>query len=450
MSESNLLLCMTFFSAIVDSLRRCSTNLQFASLLLEVGRQVEPGNLGHLYPLPVHGRAGGGTRNVQNGLLDSSTARTVVDLFTLCIDEGSVAAAASALPLLTSKSQARHYCGLLLDEVIDSFVRNTHQTMNEFDTTEEERRVIGDIFGFGMKLEDADLYEEGMATRDNKKKNGMHYEQSDDSADFFDRTVDSRSTMTDDSELGDFAEKAGRGLICVTGTSTILRYIVPSAIRGETQQKREEAAIKREASAFIKSSLDNPALGFSSLPDWDEISFPDASKDDINSVAGIVGDALLDLLQPTRTDINWTAMAALARLLLREETKVPSSYRQVSQIAAKARPRDLLLILPESYDMSIEMKSNLISYLDCEIKLCGMQVTEPWGGMQIVDLALLVLDRIEALPLPDQGDQTVMELGLVFIILVAGSVCGRSVQILDSLKDDCLLAICYKKALRNS
>jgi hypothetical protein len=449
LSESNLLLCMTLFSEIVDAVRRCTTNLQFASLLLEVGRQVEPSNLEHLYPLPLPGGATTKTEGTgPSAFLDSFTARSVVDLFTLCIDEGSLAAAASALPLFTSKNQARHYCGLLLDEAIDSFVRNTHRDENGFDTTEVERRVIGDLFGFGMKLEDAELYEEDMATREMKKQNGTNHDQSDHSEDTIDYTVDSRSTMTDDSELADFAEKAGSSLICVTGTSTILNYIVPSAIRGETEQKREEAAIKREASAFIRSSLDNPALGFSTLPDWDDTSIPDAPKDDINSVAGIVGDALLDLLQPTRTDNNWKAMAAMARLLLQEGTKVPSSFGLVSDVAAKARPVDVLSILPESYDMSVEAEQNLTSYLDCEIDRCGSQVTGPSAAATIVDMALLVLDRIGALPLPDPGDQAVMELGLAFIVLVAGRTCGRSAEILDSLRRDCLLASCYEEVLQ--
>jgi hypothetical protein len=484
-SESSLLLCVTFFSCIVDSVRRCTTNLQFASLLLEVGRQVEPSNLDYLYPLPISGGGIPGViasnnititnnNNRRSGFLDSSTARTVVDLFTMCIDEGSVATASSALPLMTSKHQARHYCGLLLDEAIDSFVRNTHQSKNGFDTTEEERRVMGDIFGFGMKLEDADLYEEDrmVVTRDKNKKNKknnrhgtLHRREqpSDDAEDTNDRTNDSRSTMTDNDDDDDLVADlsdpgGGRGsrFICGTGTSTILNYIVPSSIRGESEKKQIEAAIKKEASVFIKNSLDNPSLGFTSLPDWDDYrAFLDDAppQDDINSVAGIVGDALLDLLQPNRTDINWTAMAALATLLLQDgttTTTVSSSYRHLSKIAGKVTPNDILLILPDFYDTRIDIESNLISFLDSEMELCRIQVTESWRGMQIVDLALLVLDRIDALPLPDKDDQTVMELGLVFIILVAGSTCGRSIDILKSLTDDCILALCYEEVLSSS
>jgi hypothetical protein len=437
-SESNLLLCMAFFSEIVDSVRRCTTNLQFASLFLEVGRQIEPSSLDHLYPLPLPGGASNTDNLARHAILDSSSARSVVDLFTLCIDEGSLAASASALPLMTSKTQARHYCGLLLDEAIDSFVRNTHQAEQKFDTTEEERRVIGDIFRFGMKLEDADLFEVNLATGESRNI--------DNSTDTFDQTVDSRSTMTDESESAEFTRNAGTYLMCVNGTSTILNYIAPSAIRGETQQKREEAAIKREASAFIRSSLDNPALGFSSLPDWDEASIPYAPKDDINSVAGIVGDALLDLLQPTRTDNNWKAMAAMARLLLQDDTKVSSSYDLVSQVAQKAQPIDILSILPESYDLNIESQSNLVCYLKSEIERCGFQVN-PASGDAIVDMALLVLDRIVTLPLPDPCDQAVMKLGLVFIILVAGHVCRRSREIFDSLVHNCLLAECYEEVI---
>lgn len=476
-SESNLLLGMMFFSVIVDAVRRCTTNLQFASLVLEVGRQIEPGNLEHLYPLPLPAAAAVASAagpEPSDAALDRTTARTVVDLFALCIDEGSVAASASALPLMTSRAQARRYCVLLLDEAIDSFVRNTHHAECDFDTTEEERRVIGDIFSFGMKLEDAELWEENEADRGARGRGEYPAEGS---ADTIDLTTDTGSTMTDDSDPAEVGRTFGGNLVCGSGgTGTILNYIVPSSIRGGVTEKKqeevEEDAIRREASAFIRSSLDDPTLGFSSLPDWDGVGInpilPDAAAarvgdgdDDINSVAGIVGDALLDLLQPTRTDNNWRAMAAMARLLLRgSRPPSSSSYGLASRVAKRARPIDVMSILPESYDADVGAAScgpNLVLYLRSEIAQCAAQVGgggPSSGGTAdaalIVDVALLVLDRIVALPLPDAGDQAVMEVGLVFIVLVAGHVCGRSDAILDGMDDgNCLLAVSYDEAVRD-
>ncbi len=161
-SESTLLLSLEVFAVTVDAVRSCTTNLQFASLFLEVGRQIEPSCMSHLFPLPLSGKHASKSPTPEKGgdRLDKFNARTVVDLFTLCVDEGALAASVSALPLMTSKDQARHYCAELLDEAIDSFVSNTHSRNVRYDKTEEERRVIGDIFRFGMKLEDADLLQE--------------------------------------------------------------------------------------------------------------------------------------------------------------------------------------------------------------------------------------------------------------------------------------------------
>lgn len=113
-SKSNLMLAMSLFSEIVDVVRRCTTNLQFAAFFLEVGRQIEPSCLAHLFPLPqsrdIPTEEGNYTYR-QSVLLvdevDRFTARSVVDLFSLCIHEGSLAASASALPLLDSRIQSR-------------------------------------------------------------------------------------------------------------------------------------------------------------------------------------------------------------------------------------------------------------------------------------------------------------------------------------------------------
>jgi len=151
------------------------------------------------------------------------------------------------------------------------------------------------------------------------------------------------------------------------------------------------------------------------------------------------------LLQPNHTDNNWGAMAAIARMILQEGVKVPTSYNFFREVTKKAQPLDILSIIPDSYDINNGHEENFTAYIEEGIKTCCQQVTM-MGANLIVDLALLLIDRIMLLPLADIGDQAVLELGLVFIVLVAGHACGRSHSIQSMMDQDCLLNNCYKQA----
>eukprot|EP00532_Pseudo-nitzschia_australis_P011708 CAMPEP_0168206580 /NCGR_PEP_ID=MMETSP0140_2-20121125/1021_1 /TAXON_ID=44445 /ORGANISM="Pseudo-nitzschia australis, Strain 10249 10 AB" /LENGTH=452 /DNA_ID=CAMNT_0008132741 /DNA_START=29 /DNA_END=1387 /DNA_ORIENTATION=+ len=428
-SESNLLLSQSLLSTVVDAIRGCTTKLQFASLVLEVGRQTEPTNLQHLFPLPLPDK-----QNEMKYKSNIVTARSVVDLFTICIDEGSLAASASALPLLTSKGQARYYCGLLLDEAIDNFVQNTKSDYCNFDKTEEERRALGDFFRFGMKLEDAEYFEEKL---DIEHQEERIYPDCN-SINTMDGSYSNRSFILETPEV------AQRNLFCSfnASSSSILNYIVPSSMLGESNKQRMEDAIRREASSFIKTSLDVPGLDFAMLPNWDNyFDSENSNAVEMNNVADLVGDALLGLLQ---MDNHWKAITALSRMILREGVEVPSSFDLFVEVANKSQPLDILSAIPESYDVNNGIERNLITYIEEEIKLCCAQITVV-DADAVVDMALLLIYRIHALPLADAGDQALMETGLVLIVLVGCDRAGRSQSIQDMLNQDCMLNKCYQE-----
>lgn len=431
-TKYNLLLSQSLWSVIIDATRRCTSDLQFASLILEVGRQTEPSNLEHLFPLPMPNKLS--EAKVSSGIAE---AGSVIELFTICIDKGSLAASASALPLLTSKAQARYYCELLLDEAIANFVRNSSPSQCEFDSTEEERRVLGDFFRFGMKLEDAELFEEKIVAERNEGRTSPDSE----SVNTIDRSVSNQSFVPDS------PENAQRSLICgLTANNSILNYIVPSTLRGESEKQRMEDAIRREASSFIKKSLDDPVLEFAMLPNWDDsVASPTTNRTDTNSVAYLVGDALLELLQNENSKNNWMIIAAFAKMILQEGVEIPSSYDLFVEVADKAQPLDILSIIPESYDVDDELERNLSTYIEEGICSCCREITFS-DANYIIDMSLLLIDRIQLLPLVDIGDQTVMEMGLVYIIMVACHFSGRSQLIQDMMEEDSLLSKCYKKA----
>ena len=262
-SKSNLMLAMSLFSEIVDVVRRCTSNLQFAAFFLEVGRQIEPSCLAHLFPLPqsrdIPPEEGNHPHRRSVLVIDEvdrCTARSVVDLFSLCIHEGSLAASASALPLLDSRIQSRNYCDLLLMRAIASFVRNADSREAEFDCTQEERRVIGDIFRFGIKLEDAALFEKQMTPEESKAE----------------------------------VLSAGDRLL-PEDTNPPVAF---------------ESANSDESDDLNIQSIHKCCVGRGN-----------------QSVAGLVGDTLLDLLRNPKIDRPWRAMAALARLLLQNSNRIP-------------------------------------------------------------------------------------------------------------------------------
>lgn len=425
----DLRLSHNLLQTVVDTARICTSDLQFASLFLEVGRQSEPSNLQHLFPLPS---------SLNNTEIELSSdvldARSVVDLFNICIEKGSLAASSSALPLLMSKGQARYYCELLLDEAIDNFIRNSSPNQCNFDSTEEERRVLGDIFRFGMKLEDADFYEEKMIAESQDGRRGTDAT----SIDTVDRSLSSQIFAPESPQK--------RNLICnLTATNSVLNYFVPSSVVADSETQRMEEAIRREASSFIKRSLDDPVLEFAMLPDWDDsFGSRNANMTDTNGVAYLVGDALLDLLHTETSSNNWKVITAFAKLILQEGVESPSSYDLFVEVTDKAQPFDLLSIMPESYDVENGLERNLSAYIEEEIESCSRQITSA-DADYIIGLSLLLIDRLKLLPISIIHDQVVLELGLAFIILVASDVSGRSQYIHGILEEDSLINKCYKR-----
>ncbi|KAG7348576.1 hypothetical protein IV203_017281 [Nitzschia inconspicua] len=442
LSKSHLSLAQGLFEGSVDAVRCCTTPLQFASLFLEVGRQIEPSSLSHLFPLPEIKPA-----HDAKGSLDE--LRSVVDLLTICLEESALAASASALPLLNSQSSSRRYCGVILDEALDTFVRNTHSKGVRYDATEEARQIIGDIFRFGMKLEDAEL---GVTERlptaaaPSKERRGG----GDDiiSLDSFGHTMASRTTNDNDSLALSDTEKPSQLICGLNGSNSILNYIVPSNMLGLSEKQKMEEAIRREAASFIKGSLDNPSLDFVSLPNWDDRSVSVHSIDtDINSVAGLIGDALLELLQSSRTDCSWKAMGALAHLIFPDGIGTPLSFECVGKIAARVESLDVVSILPEMYTDGENYYEMLEMYLSDEFHLCSEQISDT-AALDLVNMSIFILNRLETLPLPDKGDQNVMELGISIIVLVSGHHAKISKSILHAIADrDCILRQCYENVV---
>ncbi len=493
-SLSNLILSLALFTEIVDVVRRCTTNLQFASLFLEVGRQIEPGFLAHLFPLPQsHSESPKQSETskrrksraclTDKSLVDRFNARTVDDLFSLCIHEGSLAASASALPLL-SRMQSRSYCDLLLERAITAFVHNIDSTDATFDRTQEERRVIGDLFRFGVKLEDAEALEGNMLAQEFHEESLKEAREKLIAEGTAVQTVtngnfgsvdDGAAYSTDDDDSRCYGQNASnRNLICVGGgkrESFILNYMIHSIF--DDGNKVSEEAIRRAASSFIESKQDLVSMDFLTLgaddasgtADTDDGNDdywsnsdsgvsrdPNASKHigkpgkNIKSVATLVGDVMHELLKAPKIDHPWKAMSSLARLIVQHSNDLPP-LDVFTTAMQQTRKSTLEAVLPSGYETE-ESSDQLVRFLVAEIGRCEFQiessVQEPaW----VVDLALILLQRL----LSDSKCSEELLSSLVLIALIAGHVSGRAEELLEPIHDTpSYLVNCYKTAHLNT
>lgn len=136
--------CM--LSLLVNTVRLHTTSLQFANLFLQLGRQLEPSCLQHLFPLP------GSSTFRPEGY--ESTAWMLAKV----LEEGSSRMATTALPLLGDRNTTKttcaaifRHCLLILDEGLDS------RSSFDFNFPYEEKFAIGDVFRFALKISMPDM-----------------------------------------------------------------------------------------------------------------------------------------------------------------------------------------------------------------------------------------------------------------------------------------------------
>ena len=150
-SDMPSILSSSVLAEVLHIVRSCSrTRLQFTSLILEVGRQLEPSCFPQLFPLPAI------TPSVMvKGRISAADLTTVADFFDACMEDGSLLSSVSSLPIISARDLSRQKCILLLEHCLEGFKENI-KSENDcfFDVSMEERSALGDIFRFGAKLED--------------------------------------------------------------------------------------------------------------------------------------------------------------------------------------------------------------------------------------------------------------------------------------------------------
>ena len=457
-SRSAVEIAKALYKEVVLTVDQCTTRLQFATIFLEVGRAVEPSVFEYLFPIPKPLQSNNSmhsTLNGTNGDDDNSKSNqvtSVADLVSLCLTEGSVATSASALPLLGTKGRSRKHCEKLLRHSLDAFCDNASSLGSaRFDRTEEERSVVGDIFRFGIKLEDAAELEEL-----NRTGHGSTV---------IDRTppspvrknvraisLGSGHMPTDEASMAssEYTERRSQ-LLCVgrrrssTRQSSILGLLNSSFA---SLLSNEEDAISKAATSFIQEGFDRPppATTFEPRPKSVKASIePDIDPSELESVGGVVGQCVLDVLKASSTvTVPWKVMTSLSQILLQADVQLPRWENSFNVLSERVEIAGLESFIPDDYEGE-DGVDRAASFLAAQISSCELEINNGDASL-ILDLVLFLLHRLQEFLPKEEEDVPTVCVGLMILSLIAGDVSGRVKELLDQLDDDCLLKECYLMA----
>jgi len=126
----------TLMTRIVTVAQEVLNELQFASLFLSIGRQLEPHEFALIFPLPA-----------------AESPITAEDLFVHSGARGSLRTAASSLPLFSSHGESHGIVVQLLCHCLRKLDEDCK--ISGVKTSQEEQSFLHQLFWFGVKLEEA-------------------------------------------------------------------------------------------------------------------------------------------------------------------------------------------------------------------------------------------------------------------------------------------------------
>lgn len=120
--------------------------IQFASLFLGVGRQLEAHHFEYLFPLPMSWNASEGPQKL-----------SLLEIFTAAVNDGSFSIPAGALPLIPDRQTDHRLCINLLHHIICTLSHFDKSMTIDVNCMREELASFRQLFLYSLKLEDAQL-----------------------------------------------------------------------------------------------------------------------------------------------------------------------------------------------------------------------------------------------------------------------------------------------------
>jgi len=222
--------------------------VQFISLFLNVGRQLEPHHFKSLFPL-----------SLSSDIQDSTQILTLQDLFDMAVEDGSFSVPSAALPLFSNKKAVHSLCINLLHHCIVQ-VFNLNDSCS-VDTTclREECRSIQQLYSYILKVEDSERVLQLSSLEDSNYEN-LSYESRHGSFEYgSDDSIECESTDDESSLVGSSTGSSYENHVSehrIKSPGRISRLASRLTKPFKSRQAMDENAITEAATSFIRSTYE--------------------------------------------------------------------------------------------------------------------------------------------------------------------------------------------------
>jgi hypothetical protein len=376
-SENSIKRLKVIYASLLEAARQGTTPLQFVTLILKVGRQIEPSCFPCLFPLPAINGTGAG--------------ETIFEFFHTSLRSGSINTSVTAVPLLTEEDASKtisaaifHYC---LNE-IDSYFDRDEIPLCLAPIAEEEEAAV-DIFQYAMKWRDHD-----------------------------------DGAVCDETDGKEVPERS-YSIIC--GWSKVIGWMMSSNDkRSQNGNNVDSYLVNCASESKITRTQSNGGRNVKRLSSW-----RNTDEEVFETVTAVAARYILSTVFDAKALANgscWIRIAAIAALLVSDSGCQHFCSRQDFSILAQAtesiKYRSLLPV-------GLRKSGGVVKFIINGIGTCRSAIGIESSGH--------VFDLILALIGSNAGDVKAEVPGLLLLAVVAGQVADRIDDIFSEDQADCPL-----------
>lgn len=300
--------------------------VQFISLFLNVGRQLEPHHFKSLFPLSLSLKE----RN-------SDEVLNLEDLFDMAVNDGSFSVPGAALPLFANKTVVHSLCINLLHHCINKILKINDTAYIEIKSLREECRSMQQLYSYIIKVEDSERMihmSERSATESSFETDGVSSGYEIDGSTNNEESTSEEFSMVDSvmgTSYDDHISKHQQ-VKPKSGISKFASRLIRPLI--SSKENLSESAISDAASSFILSSYKDDIQEPAKLQDLDSILSQSASDSSISTADE--GDVTAYFENEQFTSFNacsMLGMSIISCVYLVQEASSPNIARALKKIA---------------------------------------------------------------------------------------------------------------------
>lgn len=453
----------TMQSALAQITLSALIQLQFVSLFLNVGRQLEPHHFHSLFPLSLSTT----DHNPNHSL-------ALQDLFDIAVVEGSFSVPAAALPLFSNKRKVHNLCVNLLHHCITTSFDFLDPKSVDVGCLREEFRSFQQLFSYTSKLEDSNFSSYGIDLEGH-----LHDDHTSNSNDESIVSPCDRSTFDHSSNDGfsivdsvsgnsyeDKKEMSSPGKI--ERIAALIRPLV------STKGKGQETAISEAASSFILSGYkDTPCHS----KDFDRSESDDSSLSEVGSSesnfssstddeeeraafssAGLVGMSICSTVFLSKNSnmesstFGLKNVAILSHLLCTENMTIAESSMElaiVQELIGTIPTAALRRSLQTLEDLEM-LNRDIINAANPEAVLLAHLLIESSHLWDIDSSEAVIKTIVNILSRQEQAPEVATFAPLLFLLLISACHLADKVPLILGDNDNCDLAKIYRIAVQGT